>query len=185
MNAQPELAFDGTLELYFYEQLEGARGQGARPLDRDVEAYVVNMLAAHVRRTNLAGRTSPALATQYLAARDRGATALREVGDRALYIAGVVPASLERGPVDVRYVSGIGEAAYGEIHARKPRLEVFARLADRFREVVDVLRQTLGGGGDDLLQLYERWRRTADPEDARRLLQAGVLLDPASADVLH
>ena len=38
---------------------------------------------------------------------------------------------------------------------------------------------------DDLLALYERWRREANTHDARRLIRAGVLLDPASADILH
>ncbi len=185
MNKPSDLAFDGTLELYFYEQLEAANERGAHRLSPDVEAYVVHMLAAHARRTNLAGRTSPALATEYMVARDHGAPALRRVGDRALYIAGVVPRSLDRGPVGVAYISGIGEAAYREIHARKSRLEVFARLADSFREIAELLRRVLGSERDDLLVLYERWRETADASTARHLIRAGVLLDPRTADILH
>jgi hypothetical protein len=145
MNGRFELAFDGTLESFFFEQLEQAQeSQGSgRKLGAEIEAYLVHMLAAHARRPNVAGRTSPALATQFLAAREQGASALREVGDRALYIAGVVPRSLDRTPVNVNYVVGIGEAAYREIHVRKSRLEVFARLAERFREVVAVLGKML------------------------------------------
>ena len=180
------LAFEGTLESFFFNQLEQAReGCHDDRLRDDVEAYLVHMLAAHARRTDVAGRTSPALATQFLAARQQGPAALREVGDRALYIAGVVPRSLDRTPVSVAYVSGIGEAAYREVHARSARLEVFARLADRFRELVDLLQRMLDREQDDLLALYERWRREANANDARRLIRAGVLLDPASADILH
>jgi hypothetical protein len=146
------------------------------------------MLAAHARRPNVAGRTSPALATQFLAAREQGPVALREVGDRALYIAGVIPRSLERSPVNVNYVAGIGEAAYREVHVRKARLDVFASLAERFREIVAVLGRMLALEQDqltDLLALYERWRRGSDPTDAKRLVAAGVLLDPKSSDIIQ
>lgn len=182
------LTYAGTLESFFFEQLETARADAGQALPEDVEAYVVHMLAAHARRTNLAGRKSPALATQFLAAREHGPAALREVGDRALYIAGVVPRSLERTPVNVAYVAGIGEAAYREVHVRKASLEVFARLADRFREIVALLGRMLerhAHGEDDLLAAYERWRRSEDPRDERRLIAAGVLLDPAKADILQ
>jgi hypothetical protein len=181
-----DLSFGGTLASFFYEQLEQARTGEHDPLGDDIEAYVVNLLAAHARRPNVAGRTTPALAIQFLAAREHGPAALREVGDRALYIAGVVPRSLDRTPVSVAYVSGIGEAAYREIHVRKSSLDVFARLADRFREVVDLLGRIADKGRcTDLLGLYERWRRDLDPRDARRLLASGVLLDPETADILQ
>ena len=181
-----DLAYDGTLASFFYEQLEQTRAEQGPELGDEVEAYVVNMLARHARRTQVAGRTAPALATQFLAAREHGAAALREVGDRALYIAGVVPRSLERSPVSVAYVSGIGEAAYREVHARRSSLEVFANLAACFREVVELLGRMLKPEEDmDLLALYERWRRGCDPRDQQRLVAAGVLLDPERADLIQ
>lgn len=187
MNRRFELAFEGTLESFFFEQLEQAQDRERRPLGEEIEAYLVHMLAAHARRPNVAGRTSPALATQFLAAREQGAVALREVGDRALYIAGVIPRSLDRTPVNVDYVVGIGEAAYQEVHVRKAKLEVFARLAERFRDIVATLGKMLAHNHEqtDLLALYERWRRSSDPTDAKKLIAAGVLLDPASADILQ
>lgn len=187
MNRRLELAFEGTLESFFFEQLEQAQNR-ERKLGEEIEAYLVHMLAAHARRPNVAGRTSPALATQFLAAREQGAVALREVGDRALYIAGVIPRSLDRTPVNVDYVVGIGEAAYREVHVRKAKLEVFARLAERFRDIVATLGKMLALDKDeqtDLLALYERWRRSSDPADAKKLIAAGVLLDPATADRLQ
>lgn len=186
MSGSIDLHFDGTLASFFHEQLEQARTEHDEDLGEEIEAYVVHMLAAHARRTNIAGRTSPPLATQFLSARERGAAALREVGDRALYIAGVVPRSLDRTPVNVAYVAGIGEAAYREVHVRASSLGVFADLADRFRHVVDLLGRMLSVDDDgDLLALYERWRRGCDPRDTRRLLAAGVLLDPDKADIIQ
>lgn len=188
MSSTHDLAIDGTLESYFYEQLEQACDEEGQELGDDIAAYLVHLLAAHARRPQVAGRTSPALATQYLAAREQGSLALREVGDRALYIAGVVPRSLERSPVGVDYVAGIGSSAYREVHARKSRLEVFARLADGFRQITAVLGRMLGeveGEGEDLLALYERWRRSGDAEDAARLIRAGVLLDARGSDILQ
>jgi hypothetical protein len=188
MNKRFELAFEGTLESFFFEQLEQAHDRDRKPLGDDIEAYLVHMLAAHARRPNVAGRTSPALATQFLAAREQGAVALREVGDRALYIAGVIPRSLERTPVNVNYVVGIGEAAYREVHVRKTKLEVFARLAERFRDIVATLGKMLAldqSEQTDLLALYERWRRSSDPADAKKLIAAGVLLDPETSNILQ
>jgi hypothetical protein len=176
---EPGLTFEGTLESFFWQQLGAAQDSEGTELPESVEAYLVHMLASHVRRTEVAGRTSPALSTQFLAAREQGSAALREVGDRALYIAGVVPRCLDRTPVNVRYVSGIGEAAYREVHARSSRLEVFEALADAFGDIVDLLGRVVepDAGESNLLELYDRWRRAGDPRDARRLIAAGIRLD--------
>ncbi len=182
------LSFDGTLESFFFAQLGDAQAEEGTPLAEEVEAYLVHLLASYARRPQVAGRKSPPLATQYLSARQQGATALREVGDRALYIAGVVPRCLDRTPVDVRYVAGIGEAAYREVHARSSRLQVFEELADSFTEILAVLGRVVepdAEGPTNLMELYERWRRSGDPRDARRLIAAGVLLDANASDVVQ
>ena len=176
------LSYDGTLRSFFFEQLGCAQERRGEPLTEEVEAYVVNLLAVYARRTDAAGRTSRPLATEYLRARQTGAAALREVGDRALYIAGVVPRSLERSPVGVDYVQSIGCSAYREVSSLSSALEVFDRLADSFARVTDLLGDvvdpTRGGGAENLLEVYERWRRHRRPRDAERLIAAGVLLDP-------
>jgi hypothetical protein len=183
----PDLTFEGTLESFFWQQLGAAQDSEGTELSESVEAYLVHLLAAHARRPEVAGRTSPALATQFLAARERGATALREVGDRALYIAGVVPRCLDRTPVDVRYVSGIGEAAYREVHARSSRLQVFEALADGFGDIVGLLARVVEPehGDSNLLEIYERWQRTGDARDARRLIAAGVRLGARGSDIVQ
>jgi hypothetical protein len=184
------LSYDGTLRSFFFEQLECAQQRTGESLSTDVEAYVVNLLAEYARRTDSAGRTTRPLATQFLRARQAGAQALREVGDRALYIAGVVPASLARSPVDVKYVQAIGRTAYVEVSALSRALALFEELADEFERVTTLLGDvvdptTHASSSENLLELYERWRRHGRSADAQRLIEAGVLLDPDRSDVLQ
>ncbi|MBZ5712335.1 hypothetical protein [Nannocystis pusilla] len=172
---EPELRFAGTLESFFYERV--AQGKTGSSLPAEVGAYVVHMLADHVRRTSVAGRTSGPLALQYLAAREqqgaRRAQALRAVGDRALFIAGVVPHSVDRGPVDLRYVRSIGTSAYRQID--EPR--VFHVLAATFEAAAEAISEATDSCPEgDLLGLYERWQKYGDPRDEQRLGAAGVVL---------
>ena len=70
-----------------------------------------------------------------------------------------------------------------QLHERN--LGGIAALESRLSFRLAVLQRMLDREQDDLLALYERWRREANTHDARRLIRAGVLLDPASADILH
>jgi hypothetical protein len=172
-----ELRFEGTLESFFYERVGGAQGRRSSQLPPEVEAYLVRMLADHVRRTSVTGRSSGPLALQYLAAREqqgsRRAQALRAVGDRALFIAGVVPHSIDRTPVDLGYVRSIGSSAYRQI--REPA--VFHRLADTFEVAAEVISEATDSCGEgDLLGLYERWKKYGDVRDEQRLRAAGVVV---------
>lgn len=182
-----------TLESFFYQEIERAQERHGHPLSHAAEAYVVALLARFTRRTHVAGRSSEPLALDYLRARGQDgsarAQALRGVGDRALYISGVAPRSVHRNAVDVRYVRGIGEAAYREVAARSQwggALAVLGELAETFEGVAEVIAEIVDldarAPTHDLLGLYERWRKSGDPRDRRRLLQAGVLLDPDGAE---
>jgi hypothetical protein len=182
-----------TLEAFFYEEIEQVQERTGRNLPPEVEAYVVHLLARYASRTGEAGRTSRAIALDYMDAKGQSgsarAHALRGVGDRALYISGVVPRSLHRSPVNVRYIHGIGESAYREV-AGSGALAVLGQLAESFAEVADVIGDVveLEGKGDhapDLLALYERWRTHGDPRDAKLLLRAGVMIDADGSDVLQ
>jgi hypothetical protein len=192
------LPLDGdyqTLESFFFDEIEQAQERSGRALSTEIEAYVVALLAKYARRPHAAGRRSRALALEYLRARGESgiarAAALRGVGDRALYIRGVVPRSLDRTPVNVRYVTGIGEAAYREV-AGGGALAVLGELAERFEEVAEVIGDVVDLGSatapprpDDLLGVYERWRKTRDPRDAKRLIAAGVLVETDGTDLLQ
>jgi hypothetical protein len=178
-----------TLEAFFFEEIEQVQERTGRSLPTDVEAYVVYLLSAYARRPAEAGRTSRPLAIDYLKAKSQSgsarAHALRGVGDRALYISGVVPKSLHRGAINVRYVRGIGESAYAEV-AGDGSLAVLGTLANMFGEVAEVIGDVVELGSrdepGDLLAVYERWRTHADPRDAKLLVRAGVLLDTDGTD---
>ncbi len=179
-----------TLQSFFYAELGQAQRRSGRTLPEDVAAYLVDLLARFARRTAVAGRTSAPLATEYLGAKSkRGrerARALRGVGDRALYIAGVVPRSMDRTPVSVRYVRAIGEAAYHEVSTPSGPLRVFAVLADAFADAARVMGEVVEGAAgevpEDLLTVYERWRAHGHDRDLERLIRAGVLIDPDRSD---
>ncbi len=180
-----------SLASFFYTAIIEAQDRGKTSLSDEVEAYLVHLLSCFARRTEVAGRTSKPLATQYLTACSHAGTtrslALREVGDRALFITGVVPHSLDRTPVNLRYVRSIGSSAYGQISGGNRGLAVFDELAENFEAIGEVISETLDGEpqSQNLMELYERWRRFGDSRDARRLAEAGVLLDPTRADILQ
>lgn len=181
--SESELSFAANLESFFYEQVGDAEERTGTQLPAEVEAYVVHLLADHVRRTSVAGRTSGPLALQYLAAREQQgafrAQALRAVGDRALFIAGVVPHSMDRTPVNLRYVRSIGETAYRQISDSGGARAVFHTLAESFEAAAEVIGEATDPRGEsdrDLLGLYDRWKRYGEARDARRLVAAGVVL---------
>ena len=186
------VALEGSLEAFFFAQVGDAQARTGANLPREVEAYVVHLLADSVRRPALAGRRTGPLALDYLSARAAEGTlrtqALRQVGDRALFIAGVVPHSLDRSAVDLRYVRSLGSDAYRQISDGHGPLAVFNTLADRFETAAEVISEATDPRGEadrDLLGLYERWRRYGESRDARRLVAAGVVLDPDGADILQ
>jgi hypothetical protein len=179
MTSAPGLLLEETLESFFFAQVSSAQERTGVTLDEPVEAYGVHLLSDYARRTHDAGRASDAIGVQLLAARQQGCSALRRVGDRALYLSGVVPRSLSRSPISRKYVISVGSTAYGELDARVPGTDVFDALARCFEAVADVLGaacEPLGDRPEGLLALYERWRRARDPRDRRALLDAGVSL---------
>jgi len=197
-----DLALDHrTLESYFFEEIEHAQERRGQTLPHEIEAYLVQLLATYARRTHAAGRRSRALALEYLRAKSETgqarAHALRRIGDRALYISGVVPRSLHRSPVNVRYVKGIGEAAYREVGVGGA-LEVLRQIADRFDEIAETIgdvvelgasrrgtSSSVDAGARELWMLVERWRVSRDPRDADKLLEAGVLISGPKTDLVQ
>ncbi len=189
-----EFATEHTLESFFFEEIERAQSERQRRLPTDVEAYVVGLLSRYAKRSQVAGRTARPLAIDYLEARgqhgSRRAKALRSVGDRALYISGVVPKSMNRSPVGVRYVQGIGTAAYRAVSDGRTggHLDVLCRLAGMFDEVSDVIGGVTGRESSEhtgLLETYDRWRLEGGDADLQRLVAAGVLIDPERSDIVQ
>jgi hypothetical protein len=109
---------------------------------------------------------------------------LKQVGDTSLYVAGFFAESLSRSLVDVDYYVGLGQNAYAQLArslGSKTIGEVYAELAEKFPQFVDVLtevRKRVDLGTNDLGRLYEIWLKTRDEWVEKKLKAAGLLVDP-------
>jgi hypothetical protein len=154
-------------------------------------AYLIELLDSRVRTAAPAADDAAdegTLAEDLLAARlHAGITRLRRLrnlGDRALFVAGFFGDSLSRSVVDIDYYGDVGRAAYANLAeslarqvTEKTWTGLYLELAQRFDQFVDVLAEvgdrTRSGGSEDLLRLYERYMRTGSPRDRGRLLRRG------------
>jgi hypothetical protein len=110
--------------------------------------------------------------------------ALQRVGDVSLFIAGFLGESLERKPVDTTYYVQVGGSAYGAlaVHVQGSMRgrafgSVFAELAEKFQEFVDVLNEIRDAAVTthlDLMKLYEQWQKTGSRRALRLLRAQGI-----------
>ena len=122
---------------------------------------------------------------------------LRHLGDAALYILGFFEDHLERRGVSRSYAVTIGGHAYSNARdlasyhpSEAVRTEVYSELADGFDDyavVLDDVRQsTVLRTPQDIVKLYEKYKRTGSPRVAMRLQEEGVFLSVgAGDDVVH
>lgn len=185
----------GSSRALFSELLTAALAElGARPSPL-AKSYLVELLEGWIRRPGPPGRFregDPTLGEAFLEARRESGAGrmrkLRDLGDRALFVAGVFGDSLRRSLVDMDYVGQIGRAAYADVSTSLSRATreptwpgLFGELARDFGCFVDVLaevgdRTRAGADGEvDLLRIYERYAATASERDRRRLIRRGVL----------
>lgn len=112
---------------------------------------------------------------------------LRDIGDTSLYVSGFWSESLQRSVVDVDYYIGMGESAYGELArsvlpvSADPFGGVFAELSDKFGRFARVLTAisetvTASAGPQDIVRLYDKWKRTGSVWARNRLARLGVTL---------
>jgi hypothetical protein len=192
----PEVAYAALIErttprAVFAELLASVLGESrVRPSPMAI-AYLIELLDSRVRTPATASEGAAeeaTLAEDLLAAQlDAGSARLRrlrDLGDRALFIAGFFGDSLSRSVVDIDYYGDVGRAAYANL-AESLACQVreatwtglYVELAQRFDEFVDVLAEvgdrTRCGGSEDLLRLYERYLRTGSLRDRLRLLRRG------------
>ena len=106
----------------------------------------------------------------------------------ALFVAGVFRHSFSRKPVGVDYYIAMGGNAYEHLSLACNRTgqgagAVFSELGTKFALLAEVLTRTFEQGVEsdtDLLEVYERWRRTGSARYARQLQQVGINLGVAS-----
>lgn len=156
--------------------------------------YVVNLLTLFARYETLYEQGKTGRGLQPLAlllaeaadAPDREArnALLRRVGDTSLFVAGFLGDGFARKLVDVDYYIDVGGAAYGSLSdnvrgtvAGRAFGAVFAELAGKFRDFVDVLAEIRDSGkaaAIDVLRVYEVWLRTGSRRAAAQLREHGI-----------
>jgi hypothetical protein len=183
-----------SLQEFFKDSVAAAMQKQGVAADDHTAYYVVNLLTLFARHEALYERSKTGPGLQPLAlllaeaaeAPDREAcnAVLRRVGDTSLFVAGFLGDGFARKLVDVDYYIDMGGAAYGRLSASvrgtlqgRALSAVFAELAEKFREFVDVLTEIRASGSAaalDVLRLYEVWLKTGSRRAAQLLREHGI-----------
>lgn len=184
------------LRFWFRERLEAAFEQHRLEAGEGTRAYLVELLSAlGTGRRETPGQRP--LALQLADARDAGdgrerLRIYRALGDEALWLSGFCADHLERRGLSPDYVHTMGGGAYEsagvlamQTASEAPRIVVYRELARKFvpfaRVLDDVRESTVLRTPQDIVKLYDKWRRTGSPRLAKRLSDEGVhpMRDPA------
>jgi hypothetical protein len=189
-----------SLVEYFREVVAGTMRELAVEASEMSEFYVVNLLAEFSVRSP---ETSEPLALRFkraLAAElEERIRLLKDLGDSSLYVSGFFGESLNRGAVDVDYYIAMGEQAYDRLARLVPARpsggmfnQLYGELAEKFPSFVAVLTEIAeqsavgaASSNQDLVGLYERWRRTGSARAAAKLRERGVLPGRGNGGGLH
>jgi hypothetical protein len=187
-----------SLQEFFKDSVADAMARQGVAADDHTAYYVVNLLTLFARHETLYDQGKPGPGLQPIALllaaaaetpnREACNALLRRVGDTSLFIAGFLGDGFARKLIDIDYYIDMGGAAYGRLSdnvrgTREGRAfgGVFAELAEKFRDFVDVLAEIRDSGkaaAIDVLRLYEIWLRTGSVHARRRLMGLGVLPAP-------
>ena len=182
-----------SLQEFFKDSVAEAMEKNGVAAAEHTAYYVVNLLTLFARSDQAFDGDKPGFQPLALLLADAAArqdprerdVVLQRVGDVSLFVAGFFGDGFARKPVDIDYYIDIGGAAYGSLSNNVRRTvrgrafgDVFAELAAKFRDFVDVLaeiRDTGKAAGDlDILRLYEVWLRTGSGRAARLLRRSGI-----------
>ena len=184
-----------SLQEYFRDSVDAAMASNRLAVESHTAHYVVNLLTLFSRSEALhdkaeRGTTPKPLALMLADAaaaptdESRNAT-LQRLGDVALFVAGFMAEGLDRKAVGIGYYVRMGGGAYHTLSLALPVnprgrafAPVFAELAAKFGEVVDVLNDvrhaSKAGRDQDVLRLYENWLTTGSQRAGRLLRQLGI-----------
>ncbi|HEY8428767.1 MAG TPA: hypothetical protein VIL20_10350 [Sandaracinaceae bacterium] len=191
----------GDLRGWFRERLAEALERRRVPASEPAQVYLVELLTGFATDPDTADLARP-LALQLAEAVEATGVErirrLRALGDAALYLAGFFADHLHRRGVSRRYFMTMGERAYSSASAlaayspsEAARSPVYSELAGEFEGFVetldDVRESTALRTPQDIVKLYDRWRRTRSPRLAERLREEGVfpIEDPSGGRTLH
>jgi hypothetical protein len=183
-----------SLQEFFKDSVASAMAKQGVAADDHTAYYVVNLLTLFARHETLYPQDQPGPGLQPLAAllaaaadtpsREGRNALLRRVGDTSLFVAGFLGDGFARKLVDVDYYIDMGGSAYGRLSDDVRRTRdgrafgaVFAELAVKFRDFVDVLAEVRDTGKEaaiDVLRLYEVWLKTGSRRAARLLREQGL-----------
>jgi len=190
-----ELITEINVRAFFQAAIEDALSHRQIVICEETTVYLINLLTTFIRSEELYiedenGRSIKPLAMWYAdaVAADSGYSrrrSLQRLGDVSLFISGLYAASLGRSLVDVDYYIAMGGNAYSylaETNRSAQRVfflrNVFAELAERFSDLVDVLSEvgesTRISNCHDVLRLYEIWLKTGSKRIAEKLQDMGI-----------
>lgn len=119
-------------------------------------------------------------------------SALKQIGDRSLYISGFFSDSLSRQAVDIDYFMAMGGTAYSCVSSLQSKQSIgalFRELSIKFRVLVDLMAEVseqIGLTSDkDLLRMYERWVHTKSDRLKQKLEEKGVVTCTNDSKILH
>lgn len=194
-----------NLREFFMDSVTDAMGRQQLDADEQTAFYVVNLLTLFARSEALFddsedGPLLTPVATVLASAVDAANAperdhALQRVGDVSLFIAGFLGEGLIARLVGIDYYINMGGAAYqtlamnlkGSVRGRAFG-SVFAELAEKFQDFVDVLADVKDGAQAtqaDVLQLYDTWQRTGSRRAARLLRGLGIEPTPLPSQKAH
>lgn len=179
------------LRGYFHERLRDALDRSGLGASSGTEHYLLELLAgsAHLATPDrpLVERLQEALTTPDPRERLRS---FRETGDAALYTCGFFPDHLDRRGMSPDYFASVGGRAYRAASELDPKQScTFGELAEGFLDFAQVLEEvreeTVLRTPQDIVKLYDRWRRTRSPKLAERLHAAGVFPTVPKGEGVH
>lgn len=175
------------LRDWFRERLDAVMERESVGATHGARLYLIELLArAGVKPS--AGNGRP-LAMQLAEAREcvgpEQLARYRAMGDDALYLAGFFAEHLEARGLSPTYVATMGGTAYeaASVLATRSateavRSDVYRELATQFEpfsRVLDEVRESTAlRTPQDIVRLYDKWRRTGSPRIAERLTREGV-----------
>jgi hypothetical protein len=191
----PRVIVDMNLHEHFYESVHSALSRQQLQAQPETASYLVNLLVSFLRTERLYESGEDGLGFRPLALRyadtlqglgpELRARALRDLGDVALFVAGVFAESLNRKLVDVDYYAAMGGSAYARLadslrasESGRPFSDMFEELAAKFNGFADVLGEVAEHPEvrqhQDVLRLYDRWLKTGSRRAAERLRALGI-----------
>jgi hypothetical protein len=184
----PRIECHHDLSAFFYETLNKALSVRRVEAPQHTESYLVRLLSTLAHDSAALSQTLVELRCEAeLGKREERLAKLRTLGDKALSISSLFEAHLSRQGVSRSYVEDMGKNAYrhashlASVSRRsheRAHAEVFFDLGEHFSTyaevLLDVREATALGGGNDLLSLFERYKKSHSPALLERLLALGV-----------